>query len=94
MCGYPQFSFWISITFIKIYISCIIINQGKNTFELVGTVLKQEQRQQLRLWFCNYSMSPAMESMYQHSLNKIGENGVDIQTANAKMYRQGLKSST
>ena len=39
MRGYPQFSFWISITFVKIYISCIIINRGKNTFELVGTVL-------------------------------------------------------
>ena len=31
--GYPQFSFWISMTLVKIYISCIIINQGKNTFE-------------------------------------------------------------
>ena len=39
MCGYPQFSFWISITLVKIYIFCIIINRGKNTFELVGTVL-------------------------------------------------------
>ena len=25
---------------VKIYISCIIINRGKSTFELVGTVLK------------------------------------------------------
>ena len=40
MRGYPQFSFWISIALVKIYISCIIINRGKNTFELVGTVLK------------------------------------------------------
>ena len=39
MCGYPHFSFWISITLVKIYLSCIIINPGKNTFELVGTVL-------------------------------------------------------
>ena len=39
MRGYPQFSFLISIT-LKIYISCIIINRGKNSFELVGTVLK------------------------------------------------------
>ena len=36
---YPQFSCWISITLVKIYLSCIIINRGKNTFELVGTVL-------------------------------------------------------
>ena len=36
----PQFSFWISITLVKIYISYIIINVGKNIFELVGTVLK------------------------------------------------------
>ena len=36
----PNFSFWISITLGKIYLSCIIINRGKNTFELVGTVLK------------------------------------------------------
>ena len=35
----PQFSFWISITLVKIYLSCIITNRGKNTFELVGTVL-------------------------------------------------------
>ena len=41
MCGYPQFSFWISITLVKIYISCKIVNRGKNIFELVGTVLKQ-----------------------------------------------------
>ena len=40
MRGYPQFSFWISITLVKIYIPCIIINRGKNTIELVGTVLK------------------------------------------------------
>ena len=39
MRGYPQCSFWISITLVKIYIPCIIINQGKNTIELVGTVL-------------------------------------------------------
>ena len=40
MHGYPQCSFLISITLFKIYISHIIINQGKNTFELVGTFLK------------------------------------------------------
>ena len=40
MRGYPQFSFWISITLVKIYIPCVIINRGKNTIELVGTVLK------------------------------------------------------
>ena len=40
MRGYPQFSFWISIALVKIYFSCIIINRVKNTFELVGTVLK------------------------------------------------------
>ena len=40
MRGYSQFSFWISITLVKIYIFCIIIHRGKNTFELVGTVLK------------------------------------------------------
>ena len=39
MRGYPQFSFWISITLVKIYIPCLIINRGKNTIELVGTVL-------------------------------------------------------
>ena len=40
MRGYPQFSFWISITLVKIYISCIIVNRGKNTLKFVGTVLK------------------------------------------------------
>ena len=29
MRGYPEFSFWISMTLGKIYISCIIINRGK-----------------------------------------------------------------
>ena len=43
MRGYPQFSFWISITFVKIYIPCVIINRGKNTIELVGTVLNRQQ---------------------------------------------------
>ena len=45
MHGYPQFSFWISMTLVKIYISCIIINRGKNTFELVGIVLKSESQE-------------------------------------------------
>ena len=39
MQGYPQLSFSISITCVKIYISCIITHRGKNTFKLVGTVL-------------------------------------------------------
>ena len=42
MRGYPQFSIWISITLVKIYISRIIINRGKSTFELIGTVLKRD----------------------------------------------------
>ena len=41
------FFFWggggVSITVVKICISCIIINWGKNAFELVGTVLKQSR---------------------------------------------------
>ena len=43
MRGYPQFSFWISIALVKIYISCIIINWAKiplNNSLLVGTVHK------------------------------------------------------
>ena len=44
MRGYPQFSFWISIKLVTIYIFRIIINRGKNTFELVGTVLKHTMR--------------------------------------------------
>ena len=36
MRGSPQFSFWISITLVKIYISCVIISRGKNIFDLVG----------------------------------------------------------
>ena len=42
--AYLQFSFWISVTLIKIYLSFIIINRGKNTFKLVGTVLKGKIR--------------------------------------------------
>ena len=45
MRGSPQFSCWISITLVKIYNSRIIINRGKNIFELVGTVLKHGIRQ-------------------------------------------------
>ena len=37
----PPIFFWISITLVKIYLSCIISNPGKNTLELVGTVLKE-----------------------------------------------------
>ena len=43
MRGYPQFSFSISITLVKIYVSRIIINRAKNIFELVGTVLNCQQ---------------------------------------------------
>ena len=38
MRGYPQFSSWISVTLVKIYISCLIVNQDKNTFELVDII--------------------------------------------------------
>ena len=38
--GYPQFSFWIWITLVKICFSRIFIKPRKNTFELVGIVLK------------------------------------------------------
>ena len=51
MRGYPQFSFWISITLIKIYISCIIINRGKSIFELVGTVLNSIVQVQHAVFF-------------------------------------------
>ena len=37
----PPISFSISITLVKIYISHIVINWGKNNFELVGTILKK-----------------------------------------------------
>ena len=40
MGGYARFSHWISITLVKVYISLIIINLGKNTFELVGPFFK------------------------------------------------------
>ena len=40
MRGYPQFSFWISITLVKICFSRIFRKPRKNTFELVGTVIK------------------------------------------------------
>ena len=40
MFGYPQFSFWISMTLVEIYISCIIRSKGNNIFEFVGKVLK------------------------------------------------------
>ena len=43
MRGYPQFSFSISITLGKIYVSRIIINRAKNIFELVGAVLNCQQ---------------------------------------------------
>ena len=41
MRGYPQFSFWISITLVKICFSRIFSKPRKNTFELVGTVLNK-----------------------------------------------------
>ena len=43
MRGYPQFSFWISITLVNICISRIFSKPRKNTFELVGTVLNSNR---------------------------------------------------
>ena len=40
MLGYPQFSFRMSITLVKICFPRIFSKSHKNTFELVGTVLK------------------------------------------------------
>ena len=42
MRGYPQFSFWISITLVKICFSRIFSKPRKNTFESVGTVLSNK----------------------------------------------------
>ena len=39
----PPISFWISITLVKICFSRIFSKPGKNTFELVGTVLNKEK---------------------------------------------------
>ena len=39
---YPQFSYWISITLVKICFFRIVSKPHKNTFELVDTVLKME----------------------------------------------------
>ena len=36
----PPICFWILITLVRIYISCIIINRGKNTFEFVACVFR------------------------------------------------------
>ena len=44
MPGYPQVSFWISITLVKFCFSCVFSKPGKNTFELVGTVLNTCRR--------------------------------------------------
>ena len=40
MRGYSQFSFWISITLVKICFSGIFSKPRKSTLELVGTILK------------------------------------------------------
>ena len=40
MHGYPQFSFWILISLVEICFCRIFIKPRKNTFKLVGTVLK------------------------------------------------------
>ena len=40
MRGYPLISFWISVTLVNICFSCIFSKLCKNTFGLVGTVLK------------------------------------------------------
>ena len=43
MLGYPHFSFWISITLVKICFSRIVSKPRKNTLELIGTVLKENE---------------------------------------------------
>ena len=44
MRGQAQFSFWISITLVKICFSSILRRRRKNTFELLGTALKIVKR--------------------------------------------------
>ena len=51
----PNFLCWILITLAKIYISYIIINRGKNIFELIGTVLKL-----LILWLHSRDKTPML----------------------------------
>ena len=61
MRGYSPFFGGISIPLVKIYISYIIINRGKNTFELVGTVINS-------LWIDkSQSCKP---NLYQNFLRK------------------------
>ena len=64
MRGYPHSSFWISITLVKIYIFCIIINRGKNTFELVGTVLNKSKVVQRCLYSYRQRYSSSQWSKY------------------------------
>ena len=53
--GYPRFSFWISVTLVKIWFSSILSKLRKNIFELVGTVLNREPTQGRRrlLQYCH-----------------------------------------
>ena len=48
MRGYPQFSFWISITLVKISFSRIFSKPRKNTFELLGIVLNCDVEMNMR----------------------------------------------
>ena len=71
MRGYPQFSFWISITLVKINISCVIINRGKNTIELVGTILNRRE-------ILKYTQSFVVVSVVATFLQKTKEMKVHI----------------
>ena len=95
MRGYTQFSFWISITLVKIYVPCVIINRGKNTIELVGTVLKKlhislffiqieffERKVERKLGRINYKSS---ETSNNHRLSdkgclRLGNADLDLKT--------------
>ena len=77
MCGYPQFSFWISIAHDMIYLSHIIwkkilpISGDRPQVKQFGLPDATEQLNLFRLWLCENFNSPVVSEGTKHELSDI-----------------------
>ena len=82
MRGYPQFSFWISITLVQICFSRIFSKRRENTFELVGTVLKDQDSAnfvRIQLKYLSLKLQTTVQPLFVS--RKIGQ---DLQECESK----------
>ena len=90
MLGYPQFSFWISIGLVKIYISCIITHRGKISLIKLNLLLCKFFKTVKKLDGTEYE--PVSLTCFQRSLQlSLNERGSDMNIIDGDKFKFSRK---